>query len=285
MPELNDFRLPENALPFGNALNDACKKRGLPLLYPELDAAQDILTNNSANLSWDELVPFGEQFQKTASSPTTKWRLSERLSDLLRDYTDRLSKKINEGMNLARQAWCMTDLPFTAIDVPYYVGLKGLPPDSSSTNRAYAFSEAGNILSTEYGDDGSERGAFRHILWQSDITSRYDGNIAEIIGDCHEYGKAFDPNQKAFDSLIEADSAIDRFNNIIGRNVGAKYSHLPTKLRALKVLDQMHQDGYYKAIRRKNGYIVEKVKMSDVSYNKMYDEILNRRDENGKQIK
>ena len=36
----------------------------------------------------------------------------------------------------------------------------------------------------------------------------------------------------------------------------------------------MHQDGYYKAIRSKNGYIVE-----------MYDEILNRRDENGNPIK
>lgn len=285
MPELNDFCLPENVLPFGCALNEACKKRNLPLPYPELEISQNVLTNNSTKLMWDELIPFGEQFQKITSSPTIKKRLPERLSGLLRDYTDRLSKKFNEGMNFARQAWCMAGLPLTAIDVPYSVGIKGLPPDSSSTNRAYAFSEAGNILSTEYGDDGSERGAFRHILWQSDITSRYDENVAEIIGDCHEFGKNFDPNQKAFDSLIDADSAIDRLNNIIGRKVGAKYSHLTTRLRALKVLEQMHQDGYYKAIRRKNGYIVEKVKMSDDSYNKMYDEILNRRDENGKQIK
>ena len=51
------------------------------------------------------------------------------------------------------------------------------------------------------------------------------------------------------------------------------------------MLDQMHQDGYDKAIRSKNGYIVEKVKMSDDSHNKMYDEILNRRDENGKPIR
>ena len=196
------------------------KKRNHPLPYPELDATQDILTKDNVNLSWDKPIPFGGQIQKTTSSPATKSRLPERLTDLLRGNTDRLSKTISEGVNLARQAWCMTDLPLTAIDVPYYVGLKGLSPDSSSTNRAYAFSEAGNILSMEYGDDGSERGAFRHILWQSDITSGYDENVAEVIGDCHEYGKYFNPNQKAFDSLTEADSAIDRFNNIIGRNVG-----------------------------------------------------------------
>lgn len=303
MPESNIFRFPENMLPFGLALNEVYKKCGIPPLYPEQETPQETLTSNSANLSWNELIPLGEQFQKAAPSQTSERQFPERLSDLtdkfrqkpqspvsaarqrLRDYAGELSKKVKKGTNLARQAWCMTALPFTAISVPYFVGLKGLSPDSSSTNRAYAFSEAGNILSTEYGDDGSERGAFRHILWQSDIKSKYDENVAKIIGDCHEYGKPFNPKQKFFDSLIDADSAIDQFNNIIGRKVGAKYSHLPAKQRALKVLDQMHQEGYYKAIRCKNGYIVVKVKMSDDSYNKMYDEILNRTDENGKQIK
>lgn len=303
MPESNMFRFPENMLPFGHALNEAYKKRGIQSLHPKHETPLETLTNNSVNLSWNELIPFGEQFQEATQSLTSEGLFPERLSNLkdkfkqkslsfifeakqkLSKYADNLPKKINEGTNLARQAWCMTKLPLTAISVPYFVGLKGLSPNSSSTNRAYAFSEAGNILSTEYGDEGSERGAFRHILWQSDITSRYDENTAKIIGDCHEYGIPFYPSQKFFNSLADADSAVDQFNNIIGRNIGMKYSHLPTKPRALKILDQMHKDGYYKAVRYKNGYIVRRVNMSDDSYNKMYDEILNRTDENGKAIK
>ena len=59
-----------------------------------------------------------------------------------------------------------------------------------STN-ATRFATRGNILygsnpKTGQDDRGSENGAFRHALWQAQITSEFGADIAKQVGDAHE---------------------------------------------------------------------------------------------------
>ncbi|WP_308602373.1 hypothetical protein [uncultured Fibrobacter sp.] len=269
-------------------MNDAYKLNCLPIPYPDYaspSGAHDIGTSPqlpsppAASGSTQNYLPFGDSFRDKISMPTSDPTLPTRLAD----YTKEANRKtaIAKFKNLAKQVYCMKGLLPDNWKAFSDVGLNGYP-DTNITSKAYAFSKADNILSTEFGDDGSERGAFRHILWQSDIASRYDENVAQIIGNCHERNKTVDPNQMFFNTLAEADPTIDLLNNVIGRAISKKHPNLTTKQLALKILDYMREDGFYTAVPEANGFRVIKRTLSKDTYEKMYDEIANRRDEYGK---
>lgn len=61
-------------------------------------------------------------------------------------------------------------------------------------------------------DEGTEKGAFRHALWQATIMSRYGYNIARQVGDAHENNAEVDLSQRAFDNYSEADTVVDLLN-------------------------------------------------------------------------
>lgn len=169
-----------------------------------------------------------------------------------------VSSKLEQMWNLEKQIWCLNE-----------------------ENAISEFSEAGNILQGKEEDRGSERGAIRHILWQADITAeKYNATVATIIGNCHEQGRLFEPEKRFFFDIDEADSTVDQLNNIIGRKLGQKYSHLSSKERALKLIEFALLDGFYVARKNYFGYIIEKVQLGKESYQKLYEEFL-KRDENG----
>ena len=194
-----------------------------------------------------------------------------RFAEMLNDQSERM------------QIPCMLKTAIAEPSILWRVGVPGaLSPDSSFSNRAYSFSEAGDILPGKEKDMGSARGAFRHALWQSNIASAFSLDLAEKIGNCHERNAPFDKNRYDYPDLNSADMAVDQQNNIIGREIARQNPHLSTKELALKVLDKAYDDGLYQAVAKTSGgYTVEKVKIDITTYTAMYAEIMSR-DENGK---
>ena len=120
-----------------------------------------------------------------------------------------------------------------------------------STN-ATRFATRGNIL---YGsnlragqdDRGSENGAFRHALWQAEITSEFGSNIARQIGDAHEDNPNIDMSQTFFSNLDDADTSADLHNNIIGRSIGKENKGAGMKNMAISILNIFKDEGLYVA--------------------------------------
>lgn len=121
--------------------------------------------------------------------------------------------------------------------------------------------------------EGSETNAFRHVLWQAEITKRFGEQIAHEVGNAHEdnpYAIAGKERQKhTFDSLLEADQSADLRNNEIGRSLGlgASKGGKMNEL-ALKVLEEFHTNGLWVAERgADNKWHLVRSKLSDAAYN------------------
>lgn len=167
--------------------------------------------------------------------------------------------------------------PKVAVDVGWY----GEYQKNISTRAAVIASsrdEKKEILSLE---DGGERNALRHGVWQAAITSKYGKNIATQIGNAHENNPHADLGKMQARTIDEADEIADLHNNIIGRKIGAAYPHLGMKEIARKVLDEYYKNGMYVAVPQKEGsYHIQKVRLSEDKYKKMQQAIA-QRDENG----
>ena len=151
---------------------------------------------------------------------------------------------------------------------------------------AARFGRAGNILSLNQngGDQGSERGAFRHATWQAIITILEGEDIAQKIGNAHEKNPNADLNIRLYKSneYNEADQTADLLNNIIGRSIGSKSKNF--KEVAGKVLEEFHNNGLWQArINSEGQWEVFKGKLSDKKY-KSYSELLKTLDENGRTL-
>ena len=167
--------------------------------------------------------------------------------------------------------------PKVAIDVGWYDEAK---KNISTRAAVIASSEDknGKILSLE---DGGERNALRHGVWQAAITSKYGKDIATQIGNAHENNPHADINKIQVRTIEEADEIADLQNNIIGRKIGAAYPHLGMKEIARKVLDEYYKNGMYVAMPQKgDGYQIQKMRLSEDKYKKMQQAIA-QRDENG----
>ena len=157
--------------------------------------------------------------------------------------------------------------------------------ENISTN-ATRFATRGNVL---YGsnpkagqdDRGSENGAFRHTLWQAQITSEFGCDIAKQIGDAHEENPNIDMRQVTFNNLDEADEAVDLHNNIIGRSIGEKNKGAGMRNVAVAVLKTFKENGLYVAKETKGGYKLVKTKLDSDKYEKLL-KIFTKLDNNGR---
>jgi len=120
----------------------------------------------------------------------------------------------------------------------------------------------GSVLSEpkELGNKGSEVNAFRHVLWQATITSKYGAGIGRQVGDAHEdnpnaiEGKPFNVLwSTSFKTLAAADESIDLANNITGRAIGKANEGVGMKDLALKVLEQFKDGGFWTAVKQEDG--------------------------------
>ena len=205
---------------------------------------------------------------KSLSQPTSQIENSP-LARLACDAYNKASKM--EG--LLEQAPCMKRSSLHASELLLGIGVRDFSPKSSATNKAYAFSESAFAPPEE--DRGSERGAFRHILWQSDITAKYGENVARHVGNCHEREQNFYPNERLFASVDDADRTVDQLNNIIGRRVGNEFKYLSTKERALKILRIGLNEGFYRVQKRNDGFFeIVKKPMSYDEYRRKYQQII-----------
>ena len=130
-------------------------------------------------------------------------------------------------------------------------------------------------------DRGSENGAFRHALWQAEITSEFGPNIAKQIGDAHEKNPFIDMNQTLFNSLNDADKSADLHNNIIGRTIGKENKGAGMKRIAIAVLNTFRDKGLYVAKGVKGGYKLDFVKLNQNKYKQLL-EIFEQLDDNGR---
>ena len=152
-----------------------------------------------------------------------------------------------------------------------------------STN-ATRFATRGEILygsiPGEQEERGSENGAFRHTLWQAQITSEFGSNIAKQVGDAHEDNPNIDMSQTFFTNINDADKSVDLHNNIIGRAIGENNKGAKMNKNAKSVLNVYMNEGLYQAKKVKGGYKVGRVKLN-FSKGKQLMNILNQLDNNG----
>lgn len=151
------------------------------------------------------------------------------------------------------------------------------------SSSASQFAKAGKVLQytqpqsneKEIIDEGTEKGAFRHALWQATIMSRYGYNIARQVGDAHENNADVDLSQRAFDNYSEADTVVDLLNNIIGRNVGGFNRGASIRELAFIILDIFVDEGLFTASQNENGiWSVNRTKITEEQYEQMKETFL-----------
>ena len=173
----------------------------------------------------------------------------------------------------AEQALCAVEKGVGANTI-CKVGAPGISPATTATQKALAFSSAGNVLDGEI-DEGSERGAFRHVLWIADMTEKFGEEDASRIADCHERDMPFNPEQRLFPDRESADRAVDRHNNIIGFALGNSSTKLTTKEHAFEALEVMRKEGLFVARKRPDGmYEIHQNKISEDKYNRMWQQLM-----------
>jgi hypothetical protein len=98
--------------------------------------------------------------------------------------------------------------------------------------------------------EGSQVNAFRHVLWQAEVTARHGISVAKRIGNAHE----INPNaatgnnlKSSFHALSEADETVDLLNNIIGRSIGEVNPDANMQQLALLALDYFKEHGLWTA--------------------------------------
>ena len=151
---------------------------------------------------------------------------------------------------------------------------------------AVRFSTNNLGLNENAAHEGSQVNAFRHALWQAQITKELGMDVAKEIGSIHEENpKAIDGikdfSKVRFSTLNEADQSIDLLNNIIGRSIGSKSESYYMDNNAIAVLNYYHDNGLWIARKMSDGtYMIYQQKLSDDQY-KVALERLEQLDENG----
>lgn len=166
-----------------------------------------------------------------------------------------LSKSISNNPNIPntiREANFFNNSPVKAINI-------GLAKDGSTKNISSVSSNFSvNSINSESGysgtqsNEGTERNAFRHVLWQAMISSRYNVDVAKKAGDSHEYNPFVDLSVRSFNNLYEADQTADLLNNQIGRNIYLNNPGANEVQMAQFSLDSFHYQGLY-TVSNSNG--------------------------------
>ena len=146
----------------------------------------------------------------------------------------------------------------------------------------------GKVLKDKYGqpvrqeeEQGSEKGAFRHTIWQAKIAAEYDKSIAKQVGNAHEDNPRANLYKRSFKNVEDADQTVDLLNNMIGRRIGETSNTRSMRDLAFMVLDEFRYNGLYTAVPDENGvWQVKKRCLSQEKYD-VLKEHYRRVDENG----
>ena len=155
--------------------------------------------------------------------------------------------------------------------------------DFQQQNLLYGVKEEddnGNLIRDEE-KRGSEKGAFRHTIWQAKIAAEYGKGIAKQVGNAHEDNPRVNLYKRYFKDVEEADQTVDLLNNMIGRRVGETSNTCSMRDLAFKVLDEFRYNGLYTAEPDERGvWHVKKRRLSQEKYD-ILKEHYSRSDENG----
>ncbi|MES2862780.1 MAG: SpvB/TcaC N-terminal domain-containing protein [Bacteroidota bacterium] len=110
-------------------------------------------------------------------------------------------------------------------------------------------------------NEGSHINAFRHALWQAEITGNYGSDVAKQVGNAHEenpYAATGSNLKTTFATMAEADQTIDLLNNQIGRKIGEENKGKSMEDKSLAVLDHFGNNGLWTAFPNtdKDGKII-----------------------------
>lgn len=135
--------------------------------------------------------------------------------------------------------------------------------------------------------EGTERNAFRHVLWQAMITNEFGEGIARRIGNAHEAIKiqqsaTVDFNLPLVQNLQAADDVVDFLNNEIGRNIAAGLGENATSLDiARETLRVQRDEGFWTVQTAKDGTLsISRTKITQEQFETGIN-TLNSLDENG----
>ena len=173
-------------------------------------------------------------------------------------------------------SWWRTTLfvmrnPIIAQNIGYYE--KGT--QNISTNAQRFAGRLGFTTDNQVAVEGNAVNAFRHVMWQSQITAQYGAGIARQAGDAHEDNPnaATGSNFKtSFSTLLGADETIDLMNNVIGRAVGNATKGEDMQFRALVTLEYFKEYGLWTATPttdtkgKVTGYTIGQTKLTQDQY-------------------
>ncbi|CAM1359482.1 conserved hypothetical protein [Tenacibaculum litoreum] len=147
-------------------------------------------------------------------------------------------------------------------------------PTKDGTSEDIVLKQNGPVQTGGHKDRGSDRGAFRHALWQALIAKEFGSEDAKLVGDTHE-GKPVDTSKKSgIEGIFEADQVADESNNEIGRAFGVgKGQDLNTIDIAKGILNIFKEEGLFTIKKEKDGtFTVTRTKITE----KQYNQLLNR---------
>ena len=122
--------------------------------------------------------------------------------------------------------------------------------------------------------EGTPKNAFRHVLWQTLITTEYGEETAIRVGNAHEVYSIIDYNQRSFKKIEDADTSVDLHNNAIGRQIALDNPGSSNVSLALKVLYHFHTQGLWVVERGKDEFVIYQQKLSDDEYQKAMEELI-----------
>lgn len=101
--------------------------------------------------------------------------------------------------------------------------------------------------------EGTQSNAYRHTIWQAEITEEFGNDTATQIGNAHENNSGIEYKEEGYDTMNEADSYVDLRNNEIGRNIGEQNPNTPQNILADKVIDYYYENGLWEVIKTEDG--------------------------------
>jgi RHS repeat-associated protein len=132
-----------------------------------------------------------------------------------------------------------------------------------------------NTINGKTVDEGSQIGAFRHVLWQAIIRKKLGFDIAVEAGNAHEETQDpsyVDMEKREFgaNELALVDETVDLLNNRIGREVGRLHPNASTQQMAIATLQYYYKEGFYTANQGVDKKIrITRSKITETQYNEL----------------
>ncbi len=118
--------------------------------------------------------------------------------------------------------------------------------------------------------EGTQSNAFRHALWQAEITEELGYGSAVGAGNAHENNPNIKYNESGYATMNEADTYVDLRNNEIGRAIGLQNPDIPQNVLADKVLDYYYEYGLWEVVRTQDGrFLPVQVRLPEEQYNEL----------------